>query len=204
MPATEPETSCHPRNRGRPPADPARGLTARRAASSPYPRPMSTTWPTADGESDEAAFPDPPGGGILVAIAGGLSAAGAMFLVFAAPLVFVWLVVAAILTGIATRRAIHLVTATVAAIAPAAATFVFVQCLTGAWGWLLAGIVLFAAICVVGVPLGFAVGRLLRGRLARWYPGIRGVLVVTAVLSAIGWAIVIGNAIAPGECPAGA
>ena len=164
---------------------------------------MTTRWTTPDGEPDEAEFPDYPGGGIAVAVAGGLSAAGAIFLAFAGPLVVVWLVAAALLTGVAVRRAIHLVTATAAAILPAIATFTFVQCLTGAWGWVLAGIVLFAGISILAVPLGFAIGRLARSRLVRWYVPIRGILVISAIVSAIGWAIVIANAIFPGECPPG-
>ncbi len=164
-----------------------------------------TQWTTLDprsDEPDEAAFPDPPGGGFAVAIAGGLSAAGSVFLVFAPPLVAVWLVAAAILAGVATRRGVHFVTATFAAIAPAIATFFSAQCLTGVWGWLLAGLVLFAALLLVGTPVGFGIGRLLRPRLARWYVAIRAVLFVTAVLSVIAWAIVIANALMPGECPA--
>jgi hypothetical protein len=164
-----------------------------------------TQWTTLDRgpvEPDEAAFPEPPGGGIAVAIMGGLAAAGSVFLVFAPPLVLVWLAVAAILTGIATRRGVHFVTATFTAVAPAVATFVTAQCLTGVWGWLLAALVLFAALLLVGTPVAFGIGRLLRSRLARWYVGIRSILLVTGVLSAIGWAIVIGNALVPGECPA--
>jgi hypothetical protein len=118
------------------------------------------------------------------------------------PLVPVWLVVATILTGVATRRGVHFVTTTFAAIAPLVATFFTAQCLTGFWGWLLAGLVLFAALLLVGTPVGFGIGRLLRSRLARWYVAIRSVLLVTAVLSAIGWALVIANALMPGECPA--
>ena len=134
---------------------------------------------------------------------GGLSAAGSVFLVFAPPLVPVWLVTAAILTGIATRRGVHFVTATFAAIAPAVITFFTAQCLTGYWGWLLAALVLFAALLLIGTPIGFGIGRLLRGRLAGRYVVIRAILLVTAILSAIGWGIVIGNAILPGACPAG-
>ena len=163
---------------------------------------MTTQWSTIrEPEPDEAAFPDPPGGGVLLALAGGLSAAGSMFLVFAPPRVLAWLAVAAVLTGIGVRRGTHFLTATLAAVAPAALTFAVAQCLTGPWGWLLAGIVLFAALVLVGTPLGFGIGRLLRSRLARWYGIIRWVLLVTAVLSGIGWGIVIGNALVPGTCP---
>jgi hypothetical protein len=164
---------------------------------------MATQWTTLDREPDEAAFPEPPGGGIAVALMGGLSAAGSVFLAFAPPLVPVWLVVAAILTGAATRRGVHFVTATFAAIAPAVITFFTAQCLTGYWGWLLAALVLFAAMLLVGTPVGFGIGRLLRGRLAGRYTVIRPILLVTAILSILGWGIVIANAIAPGECPAG-
>jgi hypothetical protein len=133
---------------------------------------------------------------------GGLSAAGSVFLVFAPPLILAWLAVSTILTGAATRRGVHFVTATFAAIAPVIATFFTAQCLTGSWGWLLAALVLFAALLLVATPVGFGIGRLLRSRLARWYVAIRAVLLVTAVLSAIGWGIVIANALVPGECPA--
>jgi hypothetical protein len=153
-------------------------------------------------EPDEAAFPEPPGGGFAVAVMGGLSAAGSLFLVFAPPLVLAWLAVAAILTGAAVRRGTHVVTVTVAAIAPAVATFVVAQCLTGMWGWLLAGIVVLAVLLLLGTPIGFGIGRLLRSRLAGGYTIIRAILLVTAFLSALGWGLVIGNALAPGVCPA--
>jgi hypothetical protein len=164
---------------------------------------MTTQWTTLDREPDEAAFPEPPGGGIAIALLGGLSAAGSVFLVFAPPLVPVWLTVAAILTGVATRRGVHFVTTTFAAIAPVIVTFFTAQCLTGYWGWLLAALVLFAAMLLLGTPIGFGIGRLLRERFAGGYLVIRAILLVTATLSAIGWGIVIGNAIVPGACPAG-
>jgi hypothetical protein len=152
-------------------------------------------------EPDEAAYPEPPGGGIVVALLGGLATAGSVFLVFAPPLVLVWLAIAAILTGAIVRRGIHVLTATVAAITPAIVTFVSAQCLTGMWGWLIAGLVLMATLLLVGTPIGFGIGRLLRSRIARAYVMIRGVLAVTAVLSLAGWVVVIANALVPGECP---
>lgn len=152
-------------------------------------------------EPDEAAFPEPPGGGIIVAALGGLATAGSVFLVFAPPLVLVWLAVASILTGAAVRRGVHFVTTTIAAFAPVAVTFVSAQCLTGMWGWLIAGLVLFAVMLLVGTPIGFGLGRLLRGQISRAFVVVRGVLAVTALLSLAGWIVVIVNVLVPGECP---
>lgn len=163
-----------------------------------------TQWTTLDrgpAEPDEAAYPEPPGGGIAVALLGGLAASGSVFLVFAPPLVLVWLAVVTILTGASTRRGVHFVTATVGAIAPAIATFFAAQCLTGVWGWMMAGLVLFTALLLVGTPAGFGIGRLLRSRLAGWYFAIRSIVIMTGVLSAIAWGLVIGSALMPGECP---
>jgi len=149
---------------------------------------------------DEAAFPEPEGGGLALALLGGLAAAGSLFFMALPPLALGWLALATILTGGAVRRGLHVVTVTVAALAPAVATFALVQCVTGAWGWILAGIVLFAGLLLVATPLGFGLGRLLRSRLAGRYRVVRVVLLVTAVLSAVGWGFVIGNAVAPGSC----
>ena len=152
-------------------------------------------------EPDEAEFPEPPGGGLALAATGGLATAGAVFFVWAPPLVLVWLAFASIVTGALVRQGRHVFTVTIAAIAlPLIASFV-ATCLTGIWGWLVVGIFAYAVLLGVGTPIGFAVGRLLRSRLARGFTILRAILLVTAFLAALGWGVVIGNAIMPGSCP---
>jgi len=162
--------------------------------------PMITSPGRSPREPDEAAFPEPPGGGVAIAVVGGISASGAVFLVFVPPLVIAWLLIAAVLAGIAVRRTLHVATATLAALTPSVACLILVQCLTGAWAWLLAGIILFTVVTIVGVPVGFGIGRLLRNGLANGYPVIRVVLVATAILAVVGWLVVIANALMPGSC----
>jgi hypothetical protein len=153
-------------------------------------------------EPDDAEFPEPPGGGLALAVTGGLAAAGAAFLVWAPLPFFVWLAVASILTGVSVRQGRHVFTVTIAAVVlPLVASFV-ATCLTGMWGWLVIGIFVYAVLLAIATPVGFAIGRLLRPRLARGFTITRAILLVTGVLAAIGWGIVIGFAILPGACPA--
>jgi MFS family permease len=153
-------------------------------------------------EPDEAEFPEPPGGGLALALTGGLATAGAVFLIWAPLLVFVWLAVASILTGASVRQGRHVFTVTIAAVVlPLVASFV-ATCLTGMWGWLVIGIFVYAVLLAIATPVGFAIGRLLRPRLTRRFTIIRAILLVTGFLAAVGWGIVIGNAILPASCPA--
>lgn len=152
-------------------------------------------------EPDEAEFPEPPGGGLAVALTGGLATAGAVFFVWAPPLVIVWLAFASVVSGITVRQGRHVFTTTIAAVAlPMVASF-GATCLSGMWGWLVVGIFVYAVLLAIGTPIGFGIGRLLRPRLAGGYPIFRAILVLTAVLSALGWGVVIGNALMPGSCP---
>ena len=163
-------------------------------------RPMSTG--LIPKEPDEAEFPEPPGGGLALAATGGLATAGAVFLIWAPLLIIVWIAVASILTGIVVRQGRHVFTITIAAVVLPLATSFLATCLTGMWGWLVVGIFVYAVLLAVATPVGFAIGRLLRARLIGGYRIIRAILLVTAFLAAIGWGIVIGNAILPGSCPA--
>jgi len=153
-------------------------------------------------EPDEAEFPEPPGGGLALAMTGGLATAGAVFLIWAPPLVFVWIAVASILTGAVVRQGRHVFTITMAAVVLPLATSFLATCLTGMWGWLVVGIFVYAVLLAVATPVGFAIGRLLRSRLIRGYTIIRAILLLTAFLAAVGWGIVLGNAMLPGSCPA--
>jgi hypothetical protein len=152
-------------------------------------------------EPDEAEFPEHPGGGLALAVTGGLATAGAVFFVWVPLLVIVWLAFASIVTGIVVRQGRHVFTITIAAVAlPLVASFV-ATCLTGMWGWLVVGIFVYAVLLAIATPVGFAIGRLLRERLANGFTIFRAILVVTGFLAALGWGIVIGNAILPGACP---
>jgi MFS family permease len=152
-------------------------------------------------EPDDAEFPEPPGGGLAVAATGGLATAGAVFFVWAPLLVLVWLAVASIATGIVVRQGRHVFTATIAAVAlPIVASFA-ATCLSGMWGWLVVGIFVYAVLLAIATPIGFGIGRLLRPRLASRYAILRGTLLLSGFLAAVGWGIVIGNALMPGSCP---
>ena len=153
-------------------------------------------------EPDEAEFPEPRGGGLALAVTGGLATAGAVFLIWAPLLVFVWIAVASIFTGVVVRQGRHVLTITMAAVVLPLATSFVATCLTGMWGWLVVGIFVYAVLLAVAAPVGFAVGRLLRSRLIGGYTIIRAILLLGAFLAAVGWGIVIGNAILPGACPA--
>jgi hypothetical protein len=153
-------------------------------------------------EPDEAEFPEPPGGGLAVAITGGLATAGGAFLIWAPPLILVWIAAASILTGVVVRQGRHVFTITMAAVALPLATSFMATCLTGMWGWVVVGVFVYAVLLAVATPVGFAIGRLLRSRLIRGYTIIRAILLLVAFLAAVGWGIVIGNAILPGSCPA--
>jgi hypothetical protein len=157
------------------------------------------------GEPDEAAFPEPPGGGILLALAAGVAASGAvLLLVLAPPLAVVWLALAAIGAGIALARGLYVIPLAAAAVAPALVTPALATCLTGYWGFLAPVLVALGAALVVLVPVGFGVGRLLRRRAAgRLFPVLRVVLVLGAALAALGWGILIADALDPGVCPPG-
>jgi hypothetical protein len=153
-------------------------------------------------EPDEAESSEPRGGGLALALTGGLATAGAAFLIWAPLLVFVWIAVASILTGVVVRQGRHVLTITFAAVVLPLATSFLATCLAGMWGWLVVGIFVYAVLLAVATPVGFAIGRLLRPRLVGGYTIIRAILLVTAFLAAVGWGIVIGNAILPGSCPA--
>jgi len=153
-------------------------------------------------EPDEAEFPEPPGGGLALAVTGGLATAGAVFLIWAPLLVLVWIAVASILTGIVVRQGRHVFTITMAAVVLPLATSFLATCLTGVWGWLVVGVFVYALLLGVATPVGFAIGRLLRTRLIGGYTIIRAILLLTAFLATVGWGIAIGNAILPGSCPA--
>ena len=153
-------------------------------------------------EPDEAEFPEPPGGGLAVAITGGLATAGGAFLIWAPPLILVWIAAASILTGVVVRQGRHVFTITMAAVALPLATSFMATCLTGMWGWVVVGVFVYAVLLAVTTPVRFAIGRLLRSRLIRGYTIIRAILLLVAFLAAVGWGIVIGNAILPGSCPA--
>ncbi|HET7828857.1 MAG TPA: hypothetical protein VFL03_04805 [Candidatus Limnocylindrales bacterium] len=152
-------------------------------------------------EPDEPEFPEPPGGGLAVAATGGLATAGAVFFVWAPILVIVWLAFASIVTGIVVRQGRHVFTTTIAAVAlPIVASFA-ATCLTGMWGWLVVGIFVYAVLLAIGTPIGFGIGRLLRPRLASGFTIFRAILLLTGFLAAVGWGVVIGNAMMPGSCP---
>lgn len=152
-------------------------------------------------EPDEAEFPDPAGGGLALAVTGGLATAGAVFFVWAPLLVLVWLAFASIVTGIVVRQGRHAFTVTIAAVVLPLITSFVATCLTGMWGWLVIGIFVYAVLLAIATPIGFGIGRLLRPRLANGYTIFRAILLLSAFLSALGWGIVIGNAILPGSCP---
>jgi hypothetical protein len=154
------------------------------------------------GEPDEAEFPEPPGGGLALAMTGGLATAGAVFLIWAPVLIVVWVAFASILTGVVVSQARHVFTITIAAVVLPLATSFLATCLTGMWGWLVVGIFVYAVLLAVATPVGFGIGRLLRPRMIGGYRIIRAILLITAFLAAVGWGIVIGNAILPGSCPA--
>ena len=153
-------------------------------------------------EPDEAEFPEPPGGGLALAVTGGLATAGAVFLIWAPLLVIGWIAVASILTGVVVRQGRHVFTVTVAAVVLPLATSFLATCLTGMWGWIVVGVFVYAVLLAIAAPVGFAIGRLVRSRLIGGYTIIRAILLLTAFLAALGWGIVIGNAILPGSCPA--
>lgn len=152
-------------------------------------------------EPDDAEFPEAPGGGLALAVTGGLATAGAVFFVWAPLLVIVWLAFASIVTGIVVRQGRHVLTITATAVTlPLIASFV-ATCLTGMWGWLVIGIFVYAVLLAIATPVGFAIGRVLRPRLAGGFTIFRAILVLTGFLAALGWGIVIGNAVMPGTCP---
>ena len=111
-------------------------------------------------EPDGAEFPEPPGGGLALAVTGGLATAGAVFLIWAPLLVLVWIAVASILTGIVVRQGRHVFTITMAAVVLPLATSFLATCLTGMWGWLVVGVFVYALLLAVATPVGFAIGRL--------------------------------------------
>jgi hypothetical protein len=152
-------------------------------------------------EPDDAEFPEPPGGGLAVALTGGLATAGAVFFVWAPLLVIAWLAFASIVTGIVVRQGRHVFTTTIAAIVLPLVASLVATCLTGMWAWLVVGIFAYAILLAIATPIGFGVGRLLRPRLANGYTIFRAILLVTGFLAALGWGIVIGNAVMPGSCP---
>jgi hypothetical protein len=69
------------------------------------------------------------------------------------------------------------------------------------WGWLVVGIFVYAVLLAIATPVGFGIGRILRPRLANGFTILRAILVLTGFLAAVGWGIVIGNAVMPGACP---
>jgi hypothetical protein len=164
---------------------------------------MTTRAASPEIEPDEAAYPDLPGGGLVVAAFGGLAVAGAVLLVlFVPPLAVAMLATAAILTGAAVRQARHVITTTLAAVALPVLTSFAATCVTGVWGWLVVGIFLAAAVLLVVTPVAFGVGRLLRSRVGpRGYPVLRVVLVAAGLLGAVGWIVVLRDAALPGYCP---
>jgi hypothetical protein len=160
-------------------------------------------WRLPADEADEPAFPEPPGGGFVLAVLGGLAAGGSILVFLFVPMAaLVVLPLAAILTGAAVTQGRHVFTTTIAAVLPAVVTAFSATCLTGFWGWLAVGIVILAAVVAVVTPIGFGIGRLVRRTLGeRGYLVIRAVLVVAGMLSLLAWAMAIANAVAPGECP---
>jgi hypothetical protein len=153
-------------------------------------------------EPDDAANPEPTGGGFAVALLGGFAASGAvLLLVVAAPLAIAWLGVATILAGAAVQRAANIVTVTAAAAALPLITPLFATCLTGYWGFFIPVLLALGVSLAVVTPAGFAVGRLLRPRLVRAYTLMRALLAIGGLLSLAGWAFLIADAINPGTCP---
>jgi hypothetical protein len=157
---------------------------------------------SAASDDDEPAFPELRGGGIALAVVGGIAASAAVpLLLIVLPLAVVWVGIAAILAGAAVKRGVHVVTTTVAAIVLPFVTPMLATCLSGYWGFLAPLLVILGGLVLLVTPLGFGIGRLVRARLAGAYALIRGILVVGASLGLIGWGILIADALNPGSCP---